>query len=364
MPLFITSKTKFKLLLKRGGKGRTKKNGLGKTKIALAGGAGALALVIAVIASSGDSQIFQNQADPSNSAAGTSGMIEDTPPADSGNDALPTSSIVPSPTTNSSDNRLVDPSNPIPVQVHFTDDNFMLLRSDPEGFANSSASITGKVYEVIDQSSGGYILITFRINNQAIESDESRAAVMFQDVKRVGSLPPSVEVDDCISIEGKVRGAIRETNSFGQTIKIPIIDTSSMQEIECIDSALPALKTLQANLSQTYGGITLVMERIQFADGHLRLKIVAQNVAGGDSVFIREKESLVEYGGNSYRSLSHLPIFGTYKIDSAIPAESETEGYIFFEPVVESAGGQFVFRIVVEKVGISESEKSTFILKV
>jgi len=95
----------------------------------------------------------------------------------------------------------------------------------------------------------------------------------------------------------------------------------------------------------------------------LRIKISAQNIEVGDSVFIREKESQAEYQGKIYPSLI-LPLFSVYKIDSVVPANSEVSGYLFFEPIEGFTGDPIVFRIVVEKAGIVESEKSTFILKI
>ncbi|HEV8387865.1 MAG TPA: hypothetical protein VGQ03_09610 [Nitrososphaera sp.] len=336
-----------------------------KSKVVIVGGVAACALAIAVIATYMNFGASPQEFTPSPNV-----------PSASGSNVNSAAAVDPSvePTESTTDPANLDPDYSgvhsgageevqSPVQVHFTDDNFELLRSSPNDYVNSTAEISGRVYELVDQSSGGYILITYRIHNQAIDSEESRAVAMFQQVGRTGTIPPDVSVDDCISIQGRVRGGIGDTNSLGQPIEIPIIDLNSVKEVECIDSAMPAVQTISANLSQSYAGVVLTAEKVQISDGHLRIKISAKNIDVGDSVFIREKDSQAEYQGKIYPSLN-IPIFSVYKIDSVVPANSEVTGYLFFEPIEEFTGDPIVFRIVVEKAGIAESEKSTFILKI
>lgn len=328
----------------------------------LMGAAAACALTVAVIATSMNSGASQQEFSNLPAASGSNANLatKDNPAAGPTEGPAEMQGIDPGDTGISSGAGDLAES---PVQLHFTDDNFELLSSSPDEFVNSTAEISGRVYELVDQSSSGYILITYRIYNQAIDSEESRAVAMFQQVRRTGSTPPAVSIDDCISIQGNVRGGIRDSNSLGQPIQIPIIDLNGMKEIECIDSAMPASQTISANLSQSYAGVVFTAEKVQISNGHLRIKITAQNIDGGDSVFIREKESVAEYQGKSYPSLN-APVFEVYKLDTVVPAKSIVTGYLFFEPIEEFAGDPIIFRIVVEKVGIAESEKSTFILKI
>lgn len=367
LPSFITSQARVTVQLKGTSSARRQKGTLSKEKIAIAGGAVACALVLVVVINAWNSDTIQNGVEGGNPAPVASGTGEDIP-SSSGlqSDSVGGPESIPSPvSSDGEDASQGSEDTPIePVIFHFTDDNFDTLRSDPDGYVNSTVAISGRVYEIIDQSAGGYTLVTFRIHNQAIDSDDSRAAVMYQEARSTKSVPLDIAVDDCITVNGTVRGGIGDTNALGQDIRIPVIDSTSVAEIECIDSAMPASTTIDSNLTQSYGGVTLAAERVQLADGHLRVKIVAQNVEVTDTVFVREKESHAEYLGNDYQSINHLPAYSVYKLDSAIPPQSEIEGYLFFEPVPEFSGGTFTFRIVVEKVGISESVKSTFILRI
>ncbi|MCI0557998.1 MAG: hypothetical protein MN733_05845 [Nitrososphaera sp.] len=251
-----------------------------------------------------------------------------------------------------------------PPMMEFTDDTFDVLSSDPDKYAGSTATISGKVYDALDQSSNSYIIVTFKILSQAIDSDESRAVIMYQEVKRTKTVNPDIEVDDCIAIEGKVRSGISETNSLGQSIRIPLIDASSIADIECIDSAFPSESTIELGVQQSFGGITLAADRVQLAEDHIRIKITAENTGAGDSVFIREKGSFLVYGDGEFQNISHLTAFMNYRINSEIVSGYPTTGYLFFEPIEEYDAGPLIFKIMVEKVEISGNTKSTFIFTI
>jgi hypothetical protein len=331
----------------------------------VAGAGAACALVVMALMASGS--IAAQPPQPSQSSSDDS-LI------DTGTDATPNASE--SETVNDlNDSSDIDEPRPDTIEdtenivenlpkLHITDANFMTLKSDPDKLANSTASISGRVYAIVDQSSGNQILTTYRIHHQAIDSDESRAVVMYQQVKRSALIMPDVIVEDCIKIEGTVRGGIGDTNSLGHPIRIPIIDSQNIGEIECIDSAIPAVRTIDSSLTQSYAGVELKVERVQLAEGHLRIKVTANNAEGGDSVFLREKESWAEYQGRPYAEQNDQFLFRPYTLDPILPAETQVSGYLFFEPIVNYSGGPITFRIVIEKVGISESDKSTFILKI
>lgn len=273
-------------------------------------------------------------------------------------DQLPTS-----PTdddTNDTDPDDVPVQPPLPSDFEFTDASFNILVSDPDKYANHNVTISGKVYEIFDQSSSSIVLLTYRIFGKADESDDSRAVIMYQVAKLQSS---SIEKGDCIAVEGKVRGGFGEVDSLGQSIRIPLIDSTNVAEMDCINSALPPLKTVDLEVSQSLGGISLTAHKVQLTDDHVRIGITAKNTDGGDSVFIREKESFLTHGGNTYQNINDLPVFGNYRLDSKLVAESETEGYMFFEPV-KSYEGSMVFKIIIEKVEISGNTEYTFIFTI
>jgi hypothetical protein len=247
---------------------------------------------------------------------------------------------------------------PLPSDFEFTDASFNVLASDPDKYASHNVTISGKIYEVVDQSSSAIVLLTYRIFGQADESDDSRAVIMYQQSRLQSS---SIEKGDCIAVKGKVRGGFGEVNSLGQDVRVPLIDSTNVAEMECVNSALPPLETVNMEVTQSLGGVSLTAHKVQLANDHVRIGITARNTDGGDSVFIREKESFMMYGGNTYQNINNLLVFGNYKLDSSLVAESEAEGYMFFEPIQNYDGGSMVFKIIIEKVGISNNTEYTFI---
>ncbi len=271
-------------------------------------------------------------------------------------DQLPTTPTDDDTDDTGSDDVPVQP--PLPSDFEFTDASFNFLTSDPDKYANHNVTISGKIYEIVDQSSSALVLLTYRIFGQADESDDSRAVIMYQQARLQSS---NIEKGDCITIKGKVRGGFGEVDSFGQDARVPLIDSTNVAEMECVNSALPPLKSIDLEVSQSLGGISLTAHRVQMTDDHVRIGITAKNTDGGDSVFIREKESFLTHGGNTYQNINHLLVFGNYKLDSSLVAESEAEGYMFFEPIQSYEGGSMVFKIIIEKVGISGNTEYTFI---
>ena len=254
-----------------------------------------------------------------------------------------------------------EPTDDQNAALEFTDRNLELLMSEPDSFSGHFANISGRVYEVVDQSSSDIFIITFKVFTQAIDSDDSRAVVVFQQIRVAGLQNPGIEIEDCLVIEGKVRGGFGVVNSLGNDIRVPLIDASRITKMECIDSALPALKTIELDVPQSLGGITLTAHRVQIAEDHIRIKITAENIEGGDGVYIREKESFATLNGTVHQNISHLPVYGNFRLDSRLSYENPSTGYVFFERLQTSDEGPISFRIIVEKVGISGIAKSTFI---
>ncbi|HKU48656.1 MAG TPA: hypothetical protein VJP79_01780 [Nitrososphaera sp.] len=337
--------------------------------LAIGSAAGSLALVVAAISSwdgsgAGQDASYSGASVPVASLGAALGTpSSDAMPQDTSDEAEVASAAGSGePDSRQPDEVEVEPR-VVPAAMNFTDSNFGLLFSDPDKYANGTAAISGKVYEIIDESHGSSVIMTLRIHARAVESDDARVMILFQEIKRPGTTPPKFVVDDCMSLQGVIRGGIGDLDSLGRPLTIPVIDASSLQSIECIDSAMPAKITIDSNQTQSYAGVSLELERAQLADGHLRIKIKANNAKAGENVFVREKESVAEYGDRQYHSLSHLPMYGIYRLDSTIPANHELSGYLFFEPIEDYGGDPITFKIVVEKVGISESIKSTFILR-
>lgn len=243
----------------------------------------------------------------------------------------------------------------------FDDSNFSILLSDPKKFIGYGIAITGQVYDISRFNNDA----NFGIFNLASSSpDNSRASIFLQmsnaNIDRAAV--SSIRVEDCVIVHGRVSNSMVDRNSIGQTIQVPLIEGSSIGKIECIDSALPVYSTIEINDSLSQRGLLLTAQKVQFADDHVRIKLVAEN-SGSASMFIRDKESFAVQDDRSQQSITHLPVFSEYRLDARIVSESQTEGYLFFEPV-DSDDRRITFRIVVEQVGITETVRSVFIFTV
>jgi hypothetical protein len=254
-----------------------------------------------------------------------------------------------------------EPAEIIALPSEFSDENFGILQASPDNFAGYKVSISGQVYNIVDQSTSDWQVLSLRMFVKAQAADESKAVVILQTHKEDPD-SKGIALEGCVVIEGTVRGSIGESDALGRTIKVPLIDSSTVSKMECIDSAMPAYATEQVEIVQSLNGIKLTAQRVQFAEDHVRIKIAAENLAGGDGVFIREKESFAEFGGKKYDSTSYLPAYTYYRLDSKLVAEYPSTNYLFFEPAEGS--GPVKFTIVVDELKVSETVRSVFIFTV
>ena len=254
-----------------------------------------------------------------------------------------------------------EPAKAVVLPSEFSNENFGILQASPDNFAGYKASISGQVYNIVDQSTSDWRVLSLRMFVKAQVTDEAKAVVILQMPKK-DPAAESVALEGCVVIEGTVRGSIGDSDALGRSIKVPLIDSSTVREIECIDSAMPAFATKEVEISQSLNGVRLTAQKVQFAQDHARIKIAAENLDGGDGVFIREKESFAEFGGTEYGSISHLPVYTYYRLDSKLVAEYPSTNYLFFEPVEGS--GPIKFTIVVEEVKVSETIRSVFVFTV
>lgn len=258
------------------------------------------------------------------------------------------------------------------VGAGFDRNNFDILQASPASYKGKSATLSGQVYNIDYQSSAAGDIVSLRINvhHSKPSEDSDRAVILYQGP--TGSMP-SIAAEECISIQGTVRGSTVERSSLGQDIVIPAIDAASINRIECIDSSMPALAggTEQAGDSQTLSGITLTAERVQFAKDHVRIELAVENWSAGSSVFIREAYAVQD--GVKYADISSQPVFAKYRLDAHLVPETKSTGYLFFESTSTTFGdgGRSIsqekpisFRIVVEESRISGNTESVFIFTV
>lgn len=243
----------------------------------------------------------------------------------------------------------------------FDDSTFSVLLSDPRRFIGYEAAISGQVYDIFSDNNN----LNIRLLHLASASPDNSRAFVFLQVLNTNidrASVSSIQVEDCIIVQGLVRNSIADRNSLGQAIRVPMIEASSISKIECIDSVLPAHNTIEIGDTQSQHGLLLTARKVQFGEGHFRIKILAENQDTA-TIFIRDRESLAVQGDNSYQSITHLPVFSEFRLDAKLAPESITEGYLFFEQIGNEAQ-PITLRIVIEKVAISETVRSVLIITV
>jgi hypothetical protein len=263
----------------------------------------------------------------------------------------------------------------------FTDDNFGILMADPSMYIGYDVVVTGQISSISFRETPSYdtdvsgeisqirSIEMLRSSDTSDHDLQNRWIVLLSDgsVLNMNSDSGKLRVEDCLKIKGTVQGSSYHRTSLGEVFRVPVIGADSLEGISCIDSVMPALHTIELNLSKTIGDVTLTAKRVQFSEDHTRIELEARNTGIGDKTFLRSKESVALQDGVAYSDISHLPKFAEYRIGSVLLPSTSTTGYLFFEPVAAHGNTPtelVSFNIVVEEVKITEDQKSNFVFNI
>lgn len=267
------------------------------------------------------------------------------------------------------------------VLSEFNDDNFGILMSNPSMFIGYDILVTGQISSIsyeddrnlsYDTDVGSNAISQIRSIEMVGSSDADIQNPWFvllhdESVSNIGPDSEQLKVGDCLRVTGEVRSSSYHRTSLGEEVRVPVISAQALERIPCIDSSMPALHTIELDLSNTIGDVTLTAKRVQFSADHTRIELEARNTGINDKTFLRAKESIAIYKGVAYSDISHMPKFAEYRIDSVLLPGTSTTGYLFFEPIVVQEDGfteLISFNITVEESKITEDKRSNFVFNV
>jgi hypothetical protein len=148
-----------------------------------------------------------------------------------------------------------------------------------------------------------------------------------------------------------------EGSLLGNSITVPAIDSSNLTEIPCIDSTMPAEKSIQLRTTQSLNGIIVQAEQIQYGNEHTRLQVTVENNAAGSTIYLKEAYAI--QNGTSHSQILSVPKFEVYQIADAIAPGQTAAGYIFFDPLDSRLPASV--KVIIETPAIPGSTDSVFI---
>lgn len=198
----------------------------------------------------------------------------------------------------------------------FTRENYRRLVSEPNAHKGASVEIVGQVFMVEQDADASYIQMF-----ADPEDSEWNTIVVTE---------PGFEVDeeDYLSVQGVVREALEGENAFGGSVSAPIVDAARV-EVVTAAAMHPTVERLRRQ-SETLGGVTITVSKVEVADEQTRVFVKAQNDSGAD--FQMDTDPGVVSGGKQVKSADTFDT-GYPELAFDLSPGASTDGVLLFEAI-------------------------------
>ena len=234
---------------------------------------------------------------------------------------------VPQPSTakNTSPNTAANTSN----QPIVTNSDFAKINANADNYQDRLGKFSGKITSIDTQKSGTTITI------QLEEYSFDKFMVVILKNQDIGQY----KKDDCVSVEGSIKGKDRDPNELGALLPYPKLNGQKLTKISCLDALYPTFKTLNLNLSKKAGNVAVTVSKVEFAEQHTRVFVIIQNFNTDREVYFSGQQIIQDHSQYNLTSKAADEKGISFRI---LPGIIE-KGYLFFDPV-----SQHPFKISLE----------------
>jgi len=212
---------------------------------------------------------------------------------------------------------------------HFDRSNWALLQTDPNAHKGASVDIVGKVFTSPQRDARG----TYWQMWSDPKNNEWNTVV--------GVADPNFQIaqDQYVHVTGTVKGQYQGKNLLGGDVNAVEVLASRADIASPLAAAPPALRTVQANLSQTQNGVTISLSKIEFAAIETRVFVSVSNASSSTAHFYDFNAKVVQ-GTTQYSSNSA----GDYpQVQSDILPGVTSSGVVVFPSMGPGRATRLVF---------------------
>lgn len=176
----------------------------------------------------------------------------------------------------------------------FTADNWAVLDSDPGSHKGAAVDIVGKVFLTPERDSKG----TYWQMWADPRDSEWNTVVYYPD--------PNLRIkdQDYVHVVGVVKDAFKGENAFSGTITAPAIIASTVQVVDATAAAPKAVRTVAVNLTQKQHGLSVTVDKVEFAEEETRVYITVENGSSDKASFYsfnaKAVQGTAQYEPNSW----------------------------------------------------------------
>lgn len=225
----------------------------------------------------------------------------------------------------------------------FTDENFGMLYDNFDAFASSSidVDITGQIVGMPWMEDT--LAAASPANVMSFQMYQGRNILDYRYVSVSYDLGESLAVDrlDCVRVTGTIAGHRVFTDQHGSYL-LPNIADAKVESLDCVDYLYPAERTITVEVTETHDGISVTLEKVEFAREHTRAYLVVSN-NNPELINFLTGARIAYQGHHHYTHLEgalnvHMPKIG-YAI---LPGEVQ-HGIVLFKPLDYTHDSTFKF---------------------
>lgn len=155
-------------------------------------------------------------------------------------------------------------------KVYLEDSEIDAALSDGDSFKGKYINIAGKVFSVDKDGDGTAMQVWYDVENS------EQQFIVYADKEIAGS----VKEDDFIRVDGKITGTFTGENYFGGEITAMMIEADSVEVGGYDDIYAPAESTKEVGETKDQYGVSVTLERIEYAKGEARAYLNVKNDSG------------------------------------------------------------------------------------
>ena len=204
--------------------------------------------------------------------------------------------------------------------------------SNPDDYEGKYIKLSGKIFSGPDKADG-YTAYQAWHDPQNSEMDF---------VFGISNSEEDYSIDDYVIVDGQIVGTFEGTSVIGATIECPQIDAVSIEKQSYIDAVVPTVKELiPENAVSEQNGISLKVDKIEFADAETRVYVTAANSSSNKFSLFTYSIMLVQNGQQIEQEYTSSIYEGNYpELSSDILPNASSTGILVFPAMDSTASFQ------------------------
>lgn len=195
--------------------------------------------------------------------------------------------------------------------------------TSPKDFKNKGVKLIGRVFSVEEDGEDNYLQVF-------VEVSGTEENTIIQDTVS----KEKFKEDDIIYIEGIIKDSFKGENAFGGEVNAPMIQATKIEKKTFMEAYRPALKEKEVNETIEQHGISITVEKIEFAEEETRVYVKATNDSK-DKFDLWVYSSKIIQNGKQHEHDSVLED-GYTELQSEISPTVTSEGILVFPKLEES----------------------------